>query len=425
MIYIHVPFCRSFCTYCDFYSELAGGCRGDGGLRQDYLLEAYTEALCAEIRACGELLRGQLCGAADGELPVADKCGTAGGLSPKTLYIGGGTPSLMPLEFFERILAELRRVAGVSVLDFEEFTVEVNPEDLIEKGAEYVRGLMALGVNRISMGVQSFDDGILRFMNRRHNAAKAKQAYEILQQAGVENISIDLIFGLPQLSEALWRDTIRQSVVLAPKHISAYQLSIEPGSALAEMVAKGKFVEAGQEECSRQYDILCGELAAAGYNHYEVSNFARHGYEAVHNGAYWSHVPYLGLGPAAHSFLRGMDGKYVRRWNNADIKAYINASKTESFDSVRGGETLTEKELNEEKIMLALRTSKGIDAEYLRNHCEASVLDRLLSHGLLEENVCDEALPEQASNGVADKKSAFRIPEKHFFISDSIISDLF
>lgn len=424
MIYVHVPFCRSFCTYCDFYSELAGGCRGDGGLRQDYLLEAYTEALCAEIRACGGLVREQLCGATDGKLPVAGKCGTAGGVSPKTLYIGGGTPSLMPLEFFERILAELRRLAGVSELDFEEFTVEVNPEDLIEKGAEYVRGLMALGVNRISMGVQSFDDRILGFMNRRHNAAKAKQAYEILQQAAVENISIDLIFGLPQLSEALWQDTIRQSVALAPKHISAYQLSIEPGSALAEMVAKGKFVEAGQEECSRQYDILCEELAAAGYNHYEISNFARHGYEAVHNRAYWLHVPYLGLGPAAHSFLRDGEDRALRRWNNADIKAYINASKTAVFDSVRGRETLTANELNEEKIMLALRTSKGIASEYLRSHCDASVLDRLLSHGLLEEIVCDGALPEQASNGAANKKSAFRIPEKHFFISDSIITEL-
>lgn len=402
MIYVHVPFCRSFCTYCGFYSELATKCR-DGHVRQSGLQGRFAMALAAEIYAGRDLLAGHIAG--------------VDGLSPKTLYVGGGTPSVMPLEFFEGMVGNLFRAGGVPRAEWDEFTVEVNPEDIVEKGEEYVQGLTALGVNRISMGVQSFDDRILRFMNRRHSAACAEKAYEILCGAGVENISIDLIFGLPQLSDSLWRDTIHRALALAPRHISAYQLSVDPGSALAKLTERGKFEEAGQEECSRQYDILCRELAVAGYNHYEISNFALPGYEAVHNSAYWSHVPYIGLGPAAHSFIVQADGesqKYSRRWNNADLNAYISAADA-YFEDVRGGEILSEKELSEEKIMLALRTSRGIDAAYLRAHCEHSVIERLLKQGLLVE------IP----NGNRHEKSAFRIPEKHFFISDSIISDLF
>lgn len=372
-------------------------------MRQSGLQGRFATALATEIDAERDLLAGHIAG--------------GGGLSPKTLYVGGGTPSVMPLEFFEDLLGKLCRVGGVSRADWDEFTVEVNPEDIVEKGTEYVLGLKALGVNRISMGVQSFDDGILHFMNRCHSAACAEKAYEILYGAGVENISIDLIFGLPQLSDTLWHDTIRRTLALAPRHISAYQLSVDPGSALAKLTERGKFEEAGQEECSRQYDILCRELAVAGYNHYEISNFALPGYEAVHNSAYWSHVPYIGLGPAAHSFIVQADGesrKYYRRWNNADLNAYIGAAVT-SLEHVRGGEILSEKELSEEKIMLALRTSSGIDAAYLRGHSEPSVLERLLAGGLLVE----------VTNGNKHKKSAFRIPEKHLFISDSIISDLF
>ncbi|MBR2309881.1 MAG: radical SAM protein, partial [Oscillospiraceae bacterium] len=165
-------------------------------------------------------------------------------------------------------------------------------DDIVGKGHSYVEGLLELGVDRISMGVQSFDDGILRWMNRRHDSETARRAYAILEDAGFRNISIDLIFGLPQLSETGWRDTLSKALDISsrgvlPAHISSYQLSVEPGSALAGLVESGRWSEASEELCAEQYSVLCEVLAAAGYSHYEISNFALHGSEARHNSAYW------------------------------------------------------------------------------------------------------------------------------------------
>ena len=217
MIYIHIPYCRSFCTYCDFYSEVASRCS---------TYEGFAKALSSEI--------------------AARKCEIENNiLSPSgvdTLYIGGGTPSVLPLSVFESVLSSLRSVG--CKCDFDEFTVEVNPEDIVEKGHGYVEGLLKLGVNRISMGVQSFDDETLKWMNRRHDSARAKQAYAILEEAGVKNISIDLIFGLPQLSLEGWKENLSKALSISPSgvlpsHISSYQLSVEEGSALASLMAKG------------------------------------------------------------------------------------------------------------------------------------------------------------------------------------------
>ena len=286
MIYIHIPFCRSFCTYCDFYSEVAAKCRkAEDEIRQQEQFKAFAEALKKEIAyRAGEL---------------SDDV--------NTIYIGGGTPSVLPLSVYSSIMQELEK-AGIKA-PFDEFTFEVNPEDVVDKGHVYIEGLMKLGVNRISMGVQSFDDSVLKFMNRRHDAALARKAYSILEDVGVENISIDLIFGLPQLSDAQWTETLKNALEISsrgipPSHISSYQLSVEPGSMLARMVEKGMWSEAPEDLCERQYAMLCEALAAAGYHHYEISNFARPGYEAVHNSAYWRHVPYVGFGPGAHSYLR-------------------------------------------------------------------------------------------------------------------------
>ena len=290
MIYVHVPFCRSFCTYCGFYSEAAPKCRrSEDILRQEIRFEEYVSALEAEIRTRQNDIR---------------RVFASSGVN--TLYIGGGTPSVLPLPLFGRLIAALKGIGHPC--GFEEFTVEVNPEDIVEKGPEYVRGLVALGVNRVSMGVQSFDDGILKWMNRRHSADQAVQAYRMLEEAGVDNISIDLIFGLSQMDDDLWRETLSKALSISasgrpPKHISAYQLSVEEDSMLEKLIAKGKWSEASDEVCERQYAILCETLAAAGYNHYEISNYAQPGFEAVHNSAYWSHRPYVGLGPGAHSYL--------------------------------------------------------------------------------------------------------------------------
>ena len=389
MIYIHIPYCRSFCTYCDFYSEIADECRGNArkdGKRPGY--EEFAEALTKEI----DLRKGEI------------------SKEINTLYIGGGTPSVLPLSVFTKIIHKLREVGYAGPYD--EFTVEVNPDDIVEKGPSFVEGLLALGVNRVSMGVQSFDDGILRFMNRRHDSAAVKKAYGILEEAGVGNISVDLIFGLSQLSDNQWSDTIDKALGLSskgtlPQHVSSYQLSVEPGSALARMVERGLWAEASDDLCARQYGILCESLAKAGYHHYEISNFAQPGYEAMHNGAYWGHVPYAGFGPGAHSFI--INGREsVRKWNLPDLNGYVS-----DLEKVQEYEALTDEQLVLERVMLGLRTSGGLSESVLRESCDANSLNRAIK--------CGQLVPVSAS-GCGERR--LRIPESCFFISDSIISDL-
>ena len=395
MIYVHVPFCRSFCTYCGFYSEAAPKCRrSEDVLDQESRFEEYVSALEAEI------------GARHNDI---ERVFASSGVN--TLYIGGGTPSVLSLPMFERLVAALR--ATGHPCRFDEFTVEVNPEDIVEKGPEYVKGLVALGVNRVSMGVQSFDDGILKWMNRRHSADQAVQAYRILEEAGVDNISIDLIFGLSQMDDGLWRETLAKALNISstgrpPRHISAYQLSIEEDSMLEKLIAKGKWSEASDDVCERQYAILCEILAEAGYHHYEISNYAQPGFEAVHNSAYWKHKPYIGLGPGAHSYIVREDAESVRQWNESDLKGYIAAGQSGDFTVVQGSEVLDEEQLTMEKVMLGLRTSAGVPETFLRETCDESLINEALSTGNLI-NVADGNI---------------RIPENRFFISDNIISSI-
>lgn len=363
-----------------------------------------------------------------------------------TLYIGGGTPSVLPLDVLSRIVGAVSQTERLSLVTeqlslvtepvevttptelFDEFTVEVNPEDIVEKGREYVRGLLALGVNRISMGIQSFNDDILRWMNRRHDAGNAVKAFHILRESGVRNISIDLIFGISQLTDETWKDTIEKALELSPEHISAYQLSIEEGSALAKMVADGRYVEASEEQCRRQYDILCRCLGRSGYHHYEISNFAKPGFEAVHNSAYWRRAPYIGLGPGAHSLTGN-----VRSWNsqelphrqqdetsscNPDRISSCNPDSTSCQTSSRNPsgklatysrnfETLSPEDIRVERIMLSLRTDKGLEAAALYSLADRAVINSLLSEGALEK-----------------QGGSIRIPESRLFTSDEILREL-
>ena len=414
MIYLHVPFCGSFCTYCDFYSEI---CRSTQAFNE------YADAVIAEIRDRQE------------ELSMNMSAHDA----VNTLYIGGGTPSVLPLDVLSRIVEAvassgairqaqrpLRSVPGSQQSDcclpesaypvaeplppvtgsveetvpFDEFTVEVNPEDIVEKGHEYVHGLLALGVNRISMGIQSFDDGILRWMNRRHDASRAFEAFRILRECGVRNISIDLIFGLSQLTDEVWKDTIEKALKLDPEHISAYQLSIEEGSALAKMVADERYVEASDEQCRHQYDVLCQTLRQAGYHHYEISNFARPGFEAVHNSAYWSRVPYIGLGPGSHSLTGD-----TRSWNSQELPHRSPDGSPATYS--RTSETLSPEDIRVERIMLSLRTDKGLEARELYSLADRAAIDSLLDEGALEK-----------------RGGRIRVPEDHLFTSDEIIREL-
>ena len=383
MIYLHVPFCGSFCTYCDFYSEI---CRGGRAFNE------YADAVLKEVNDRKE----EICMNMSAPRAV------------NTLYIGGGTPSVLPLDVLRRIVGallssrSLRRGENTvgAQSPFEEFTVEVNPEDIVEKGGEYVRGLLETGVDRVSMGIQSFDDGILRWMNRRHSAAGAVEAFRILRRCGVRNISVDLIFGLSQLADDVWEDTIERALELAPEHISAYQLSIEEGSALAKLVADGRYVEASDEQCRHQYDVLCQTLRQAGYHHYEISNFARPGFEAVHNSAYWSRVPYIGLGPGAHSLTGD-----IRSWNSQELPHRSTDGSPATYS--RTSETLSPEDIRVERIMLSLRTDKGLEAAELYSLADRAVINSLLSEGALEK-----------------QGGSIRIPESRLFTSDEIIREL-
>lgn len=436
MIYVHIPFCKSFCTYCGFYSETSA------------CYDRYVEALLGEI---------------DSRKSEFDAT-----MDVNTLYIGGGTPSVMPLPLLCRVVEALKDESGSRI--FDEFTVELNPEDVIQRGEAYAEALLGMGVTRASMGVQSFDDAVLRWMNRRHDAETAVRAYRILEKSGFRNISIDLIFGLPELvpdsqprhsdsllghsdsqprhsdslsgrfsghwgkdgyvpllDERLWRETILRALDISasgmlPSHISAYQLSVEPDSALDGMIADGRCREASEESCARQYEILCEELSAAGYHHYEISNFALPGMEARHNSAYWRHVPYVGLGPGAHSLSILPDGHRCRSWNSPDLKLYLEtfAPLGQRDTGCSGQETLSPVQLGIENVMLGLRTSLGCPLPELVSACDRARLDSAISSGRL--------VPVPGSSelsGLEDGAAQYyRIPEKYFFISDGIISEL-
>ncbi len=386
MIYLHVPFCGSFCTYCDFYSEI---CRGGRAFNE------YADAVLKEVN--------------DRREEICMNMSAPGAVN--TLYIGGGTPSVLPLDVLRRIVGAVSQTERLSLVTepvevttptelFDEFTVEVNPEDIVEKGREYVRGLLALGVNRVSMGIQSFNDDILRWMNRRHDAGNAVKAFHILRESGVRNISIDLIFGISQLTDETWKDTIEKALELSPEHISAYQLSIEEGSALAKMVADGRYVEASEEQCRRQYDILCRCLGRSGYHHYEISNFAKPGFEAVHNSAYWRRAPYIGLGPGAHSLTGD-----IRSWNSQELPHRSTDGSPATYS--RTSETLSPENIRVERIMLSLRTDKGLEAAELYSLADRAVINSLLSEGALEK-----------------QDGSIRITESRLFTSDEILREL-
>lgn len=317
MIYIHVPFCHRKCTYCAFYSKVESG---------KWKVEDYVDVLLAEM----DLRKGEQ------SHPI------------RTVYFGGGTPSILTLEQLARIVEGLRRCFDLSRV--EEVTLEANPEDLTP---QYLDGLRALHFfNRLSIGVQSLDDRVLRRLNRRHTAAQAIASVENARRAGFGNISVDFIFGIGALGalESLGNLGFLGSVT----HISAYVLTVEPCTALAVQVEQGRVSLPGEDEVVRQYHALHSAFEAAGFRQYEVSNYARPGFESRHNSRYWDRTPYLGLGPGAHSF----DGQR-RRWNGP-MEADIGRWGAESE------ETLTEADAYNELLMTALRTVRGLPAAALK-----------------------------------------------------------
>lgn len=369
--YIHIPFCRRKCGYCDFYSVV----------REPEELDAFLAALHREI-----------------DLRAAE----AGGACA-TVFFGGGTPSLLTPDQAGAILARLRVRLGIA--PGAEVTLEANPGTV---DADRLRSYRALGVTRLSLGVQSFRDEELRLLGRIHDRAAGLAAARAAREAGFENLSLDLIYGLPGQTPAEWGGSLDAALALRPEHLSAYSLTVEDGTPLAGLIRAGALTPCPADLVAAMYEETMERLAAGGYNHYEVSNYARPGYACRHNLAYWSHRDYLGLGPAAHSFRRGrMAGAGSRAWNTADLDAYL-LRLQEGRSPEAGREELTPEEAWQERIYLGLRTGSldlarlaedfGRDlaaerAEALRGLIEAGLAVRrgrlleLTPRGFL---VCDE-----------------------------------
>lgn len=372
-LYLHIPFCASRCSYCDFYTQVGGRWRRD-----------FLSALLGELR----LRRDEL---PEGELV-------------EHIYLGGGTPSLLTIEELRQIFALISELYPCSYEG--EITIECNPDDVTEA---YAEGLASLPINRVSMGVQSFDADDLTFLNRRHSAQQVHSAIHALRQCGITNLSLDLIYGLPRQTEAKWRANIHEFLSLGVPHLSAYHLIYEEGTALTRLVERGKVKPVDEEASLLFFQILIDELRAAGYEHYEISNFALPGLHARHNTGYWQGVPYLGFGPSAHSF----DGRRTRSYNVPSLKTYT----TELLSGRRPYEEehLSDEELQHEYVMTRLRTQWGIPLEEYQELFGGKALEALL-HG---------ARPHLEAGKLTNPSGVLRLTPSGVFVSDGIIADLF
>ncbi len=402
-IYIHVPFCRKKCLYCDFFS---------GGARQaDW--RRYLAATLNELRQrIWET-------AVSVSLAGATSCSNA----VDTLYIGGGTPSLIPIEMFENWVGEINRIVGKAE-PWREFTLEVNPEDVSD---ETCKVWLKSGVNRISMGIQSLNDEELRKIGRSYDSRVALSALKTLQRY-FRNVTIDLIFGLPGQTLESWRKTIEVVLSYRPQHISAYSLMFEEGTAMTLLRDQGKMQFPEEEECVMMWKELKKLLEDAGYRQYELSNYSLPGFEAIHNKRYWLGNPYLGIGPSAHSY----EGGSIRRSNPNDIAGYMeryapkgensgveNAPGTASSSdagktSYYMEEKLTEEELMEEKIMLSLRMARGLDLDEFRNKFGSEIT----------ETVLRKAQPYIVKGELVKEDGFLRLTDSGVMLADDIIVNI-
>ncbi len=338
----------------------------------------YVSTLCTELRQRKDYLQG---------LPVT------------TIYFGGGTPSRLSPEQIGKVIDEIRQIYSLDNL--EELTIECNPDDIT---TDYVSALRALGVNRISMGVQTFSDDLLRFLGRRHTARQAIDAVQSCHDVGIHNISIDLMYGLPGQTPDIQRHDLETATTLNVQHISSYCLSYEEGSPLDRMRKENRIIPADDDTCAAMYETMCNHLRKAGFEHYEISNFSLPGFHSRHNSSYWDGTPYLGIGAGAHSY-----NGTSRQWNPNNLDAYLQGIEhnTPKYEI----EHLSQTDIYNEKIMLSLRTAKGLNLSALPSQDRLLVLqsaETMLKKGLL-----------------VMENNHLSIPENQIFISDTIISSLF
>ena len=382
-LYIHIPFCQSRCIYCGFYSTTL-----------TELKEAYVEAVCNETLHCP---------------PYREGIKSFGEIS--TVYLGGGTPSQLSPALLHRLFCHLEesqiipRLIGRGKGEGLEITMECNPDDLTD---EYVTVLSNLPINRISMGAQTFSDERLHFLHRRHQARQVNEAVERLRKAGFQNISIDLMFGFPGETLEDWEADIEETLKLQVEHISAYSLMFEEGTRLYKLREEGKVKETDEELYLKMYETLIDRLTAAGYEHYEISNFARPGFRSRHNSSYWDGTPYLGLGAAAHSY--DIDSRW---WNISDVREYIRRIQ-QGESPIEEKEILSKTTRYDDAVMTALRTSRGL---YLKD-VETSFGQEL------KEYLMTNALPHLQEGRLTMENNYLRLTRKGLFVSDSVMSDL-
>lgn len=368
-IYIHIPFCKSRCIYCGFYSTTLLDLR-----------RKYINAVCREMELRKNYIREPF----------------------STIYLGGGTPSLLDEAELTKLFLYINNVYDVD--RNAEITMECNPDDITP---EFTNMLSRLPINRVSMGAQTFADSRLRLLHRRHNSDEVKHAVKLLREAGIKNISIDLMFGFPDESLSQWKEDISAALALNVEHISAYSLMYEEDTPLWKMLDTGKVKEIDEELSLTMFKELVCQLTDAGYEHYEISNFARPGYRSRHNSSYWHQVPYIGLGAAAHSFDLNS-----RQWNVADLKLYIEEINNGIIPMER--EELDNDTTFNDIITTALRTSDGIDLNALETRLGKRYRNTLIS-----------AAGKHLEQGLLEiRHDRLRLTSEGIFISDMVMSDL-
>ena len=350
-IYIHIPFCNSKCAYCGFYSIPSLKCKRE-----------FLETLRQEMVLRKDYLQGA---------PIS------------TIYFGGGTPSVLSVEELGTILQKIQTLFAVD--SDAEITLEANPDTL---SLESLQGLRSIGVNRLSIGIQSFFDEDLRYLSRRHDSRHARECLLWAKEAGFDNVSVDLIYGLPTADAAQWNRNLDLFFETGFPHLSAYALTLEPNAILTKQIEMGKALPVIEDDAVRDYEILCRRAKDAGFLHYEISNYCKPGMHSRHNSSYWFGIPYLGLGPSAHSY----DGR-SRQWNVSNLERYILSEAHPARDAISVTvESLSPEQIYDEYVMLRLRTLWGIDLKYLRrkmgdrfaDHCERQA-QPLIAQGRLSQ----------------------------------------
>ena len=370
-IYIHIPFCLSKCAYCGFYSVPSVRRKAE-----------FMEALKQEIVSRKDYLHGE---------------------KVETIYFGGGTPSLLNADEIDALLRLLNNT--FEMVDYPEITLEANPDTLT---LNYLNALRSLGVNRLSIGIQSFFDNDLHYLNRRHDSNHASLCLQWAKAAGFENVNIDLIYGLPTSDADQWSRNLDLFFETGLPHLSAYALTLEPNAILTKQIEMGKTLPVNEEDAIRDYEILCQKMAQAGFLHYEISNFCKPGMHSRHNSSYWFGIPYAGFGPSAHSY----DGT-SRQWNAASLERYAGGRRQEAEDGSK--EVLTEEQRYDEYVMLRLRTMWGIDLAALK--CEMG--ERFSSH-------CErQSEPLMVSGKLSRKGECLYLNDRQMLFADGVAEALF